>query len=363
MVVVPCARWVPMTVSDSSCGARGEGGAAAAVHVHVDEAGDDPVAGQVDHLVVRPRGRRARGVRPAGRAFHVHVGHVGHVRRVRRVRPARRLPSTVSPAVLRVRRRAAPPGPRSAPFACSSARGTSAERRSQARSPAPRQPAASPRAAGTMCGSGWNVTVPRPPPAAERRGCRPASARPPPMISVRGSSRVSPVTRPVASASMASRHTAGARGSPDSTALARVGRRGRRVPARRGPGAARRRRRRPAPPGSRAARSRTRARRGVRRCGRSPPRCRARPARPAVDADGARDAGAQRHEQKRSTPLPAPMRPSARPPVRTSWPSATGSGGSSAGRVRPSRSLTGRAGEGRASRGWRRRRRCPAPRR
>ncbi|CAM5338477.1 hypothetical protein SCALM49S_06236 [Streptomyces californicus] len=92
--------------------------------------------------------------------------------------------------------------------------------RSQACSPAPRHPAVSPRAAGTMWGSFWNVTRSS---TAARSGVNnvsPASASPPPMMSVPGSSRVSAVTRPAASASIASRQTAIAAGSPASTALA-----------------------------------------------------------------------------------------------------------------------------------------------
>ncbi len=51
---------------------------------------------------------------------------------------------------------------------------TSVERRSQASSPAPRHPAASPRAAGTIEGSCWNVTRSGGPlPAAARRACHP----------------------------------------------------------------------------------------------------------------------------------------------------------------------------------------------
>lgn len=70
------------------------------------------------------------------------------------------------------------------------------ESRSQASSPAPRHPAVSPRAAGTMWGSFWNVIRSS---TAARSGVNkvsPASARPPPMMSVPGSRRVSAVTRP-----------------------------------------------------------------------------------------------------------------------------------------------------------------------
>ena len=57
-------------------------------------------------------------------------------------------------------------------------------------------------------------------------------------------------------------------------------------------------------------------------------------------------------KRKRSAPRPAPIRPSARPPVRTSWPRATG--------TPPSRSASSSRRGRPASRGWPRRRRCPA---
>ncbi len=152
------------------------------------------------------------------------------------------------------------------------------ESRSQASSPAPRHPAVSPRAAGTMWGSFWNVIRSS---TAARSGVNkvsPASARPPPMMSVPGSRRVSAVTRPAASASTAFCQTSTAAGSPDSTAFAQSAASAR-GPRTRRPRPGSPRRRRPASPDSRAGRSCSRGRPGGRRCGRSRPRPRGRPPR------------------------------------------------------------------------------------
>ena len=190
---------------------------------------------------------------------------------------------------------------------------TSAESRSQARSPAPRQPAASPRAAGTIVGSCWKVT------------------RCPYGLAQRYEEGVAGLGQPAADDHRARvekgeggdeavgegvhrvRQTATARSSPDSTAAAASAAVAEASAARGGPGAAHRARRRRASPGSRAGRSRTGARPGVPRRGRSRPRCRGRPPRPgrrsrcapampvpsaheeeAVDAPAGADAGLRR---------------------------------------------------------------------
>ena len=245
MVVVPCRRWVAMTVSASSA------------------------------VPARRRRRRRRG-RACRRSRARSSGRSGRgrrsPRRVRRACPSRA--ARVGGREARCRSTASrplsttPDGPATgapspgragvrAVRRFASVRRTSVERRSQASSPAPRQPAASPRAAGTIVGRCWKVTRR---PTASRSGTKrvsPASARPPPMIRVRGSSRVSAVTRPSASASTAvppdgeGARVAGLDGLGGVRGVRPAGRRTRR------PRRGRPRRRRPASPGSRAARSRT----------------------------------------------------------------------------------------------------------
>lgn len=194
MVVVPCLRWVPMTVSESSW-------------VPAEKEAPPPpctcMSTKPGTIQWPVRSSVSPGAAPSPGASAA----------------TRRRPSTVSPPSSRT-----PPGSTTrAPV--STVRlliGSQPPRREDPRREVPRPGSrmASPSAAGTIAGSGWNVTFWR---TASRSGTKrvsPASARPPPMISVRGSSSVSPVTRPVASASMASSHTSWARGSPDSTALA-----------------------------------------------------------------------------------------------------------------------------------------------
>lgn len=144
------------------------------------------------------------------------------------------------------------------------------------------------------------------------------------MISMRGSSRVIAVTSPAASASTASRQIRTAAGSPESTAFAQSA-----ASASGSPDAAAQ------------ARLTAEAEARVSRQPRCPqpqsgpsgrttmwPISPAYPCAPASMVPVMPMAPAipvpSGTKRKRSAPLPAPIRPSARPPVLTSWPSATG---------------------------------------
>ena len=147
-VVVPCSAVGADALEDVLGGAGGEGGSAAAVVVDVDEAGDQPVAGQVDDVAVRGALRPGRrrlvtaGGDPASATAPAAVDHV-------RWSCATRAPvGSVAPC-----RRVTGGWPSGGYL-----RRSVVIRRSQASSPAPRHPAVSPRAAGTMAGSFWKVT-------------------------------------------------------------------------------------------------------------------------------------------------------------------------------------------------------------
>ena len=99
MVVVPCARWVRMPVRTSSAVPAEKEAPPPPWYVDVDEAGDDPVAGQIERSGARlgtlRRGPARSGRRAAPGPPAIACGP----------RPSRR-PSSTHPG------RAAPPGHR-----------------------------------------------------------------------------------------------------------------------------------------------------------------------------------------------------------------------------------------------------------
>lgn len=131
-----------------------------------------------------------------------------------------------------VRGRVPPPAVRAGPHpgeagavgvgACPGGAGTRSDRGAGEEAPS-RHPAVSPRAAGTIARSRWNVT--RSATAARSGASRvsPASASPPPRARARGSRTVTAVTRPSARAATAARHTRDAASSSCTTPAATPG--------------------------------------------------------------------------------------------------------------------------------------------
>ena len=196
---------------------------------------------------------------------------------------------------------------------------------SRASRAAPRQPASSPSAAATRRGSRWKVS----------RSCSAAAQRVEQPVAGLGQTAADHDRRHVEERLAGGEpvgerldrlppdlgRPAARRPRPAPATSAAVGRRRRPARAYRRPT---RRPRRP-PPGSRAGRSRSAGRRGVPGCGRSPRRRRARRRRPTRRPRGRRRCRCRSRRRARARcPRPAPSRASARPPARTSWPSAVG---------------------------------------